>query len=253
MRRQLLTIVITLFSLIFMASCGNYGHLKVGADLSLKPLAFTQEGMQRGFEIDLWDAVAKEAGLTYELQPMPVGEILQKLQQGKVDAGLAAFTVKGDRKKSLDFSIPYYDAGQVIMVRSDNFSISSAKDLEAKTIATRMATSGDEVSSRIKGVKEVRGVPDFSTACEQLLKREVDAVIFDSPVIYDYVKNGGSGKVKTVGKLMSNEQYGVALTKGSSYKGRINNALRTLGDNGTYEELYTKWFGEKPKTVPGDR
>jgi glutamine transport system substrate-binding protein len=238
---------------IILSACGNHGNLKVGMDYSIKPLGFVEEGQRKGFETDLWDAIAREAGFTYEIEPMAAGEILQSIQDGKIDAGLAGLTIKGDRKKKFDFGISYYDAGQVVLVAENNKDVKSALDLKDKVVATRLGTSGYDYASKIKGVKEVRGFPDISEAYRELTLRKVDAVIFDSPNVYDYVQTKGQGKAKTVGILLTNEQYGIVLEKGSKYKGRINNALRELGRNGTYEEIYVKWFGNKPKTSPGDQ
>lgn len=240
-----------IFFLFFLTACGNHGNLKVGIDHSFKPFGFMEQGTKKGFDVDLWKAVAQEAGFTYEIIPMPAGEIMQSLQKGKIDAGLAGFTIKGDRKKQIDFATPYFDTGQVILVTTDNKKVKSTKELEDKVVATRVGSTGYEYVSKIKGIKEVRGFPDITQAYKELVNKKVDAVVFDSPNVFDYVQTEGKGKVKTVGILLTNEQYGIALKKGSPYRGRVNNALRELGKNGTYEEIYVKWFGHKPKSVPG--
>lgn len=252
MKNSIVKYVLPILLLLLFSGCAStHGHLQVGIDYGIKPLGYTEAGEKKGFETDLWHAVARKAGFTFEIKPMSAGEILQSIEEGEIDVGLAGITIKGDRKKRFDFAIPYYDAGQVILVNSDNKDIKSAKDLKEKTVATRMGTTGYEYISKVKGVKEVRAFPDVSEAIRELTLKKVDAVLFDSPMAFDYVQNEGKGKVKTIGMLLTNEQYGMVLKKGSKYTGRLNNAMRAIGEDGTYAQIYLHWFGHLPESIPG--
>lgn len=242
-----------LILVLLLTSCGTKKTLQVGIENNFKPLGYVENDEKKGFEIELWDAIAKEAGFQYELKPMGMGEMMKAVESGKIDAAIAGITIKGERTKKLDFATPYYDAGLVLVTAADNQDIKGAKDLEKKVVATRIGTTGYEFISKQKGIKEVKAYPDITQAYQALMDKQVDAVIFDEPNAKYYIQNSGQGKIKTVGETLTNEQYGIALTKRSHYTGRISNALRTLAKNGTYEQIYMKWFNEKPKSLPGDK
>ncbi|MBP1153755.1 MULTISPECIES: transporter substrate-binding domain-containing protein [unclassified Paenibacillus] len=242
-----------LILVILLASCGTKKTLQVGIENNLKPLSYVENEEKKGFEIELWDAIAKEAGFKYELKPMGMGEMVKAVESGKIDAGIAGITLKSNRMKKIDFTTPYYDTGLVLVTAADNQNIQSAKDLEKKVVATRIGTTGYDFLSKQKGIKEVQAYPDISQAYQALMDKKVDAVIFDEPNAKYFVQHSGKGKIKMVGKTLTNEQYAIALTKRSRYTGRISNALRTLSKNGTYERIYMKWFNEKPKSLPGDK
>lgn len=246
-------LAILLLAVAVLSACVNNKKLTVGIEESLEPIGFVKDGRQQGFEVDLWEAVAKEAKLKYSLKPMSAGELIKAVEKGKVDVGLAGFTVTKERKKTIDFATPHYTAGLRILTLSKNKEIKAVKDLEDKTIATRVGTTGYLYASKIKGIKEVKAYPDIAKAYDALLRGEADAVIFDGPSVEHYMHAHSQGKTKIVGDVLTKEQYGIALKKGSPYLGRINNALRELGKNGTYERIYEKWFNEKPKSVPGEK
>ena len=90
--------------------------LVVATDTAFVPFEFKQGDKYVGFDIDLWDAVAKEIGASYKLQPMDFNGILPALQTKNVDVALAGITIKDERKKVIDFSDGYYDSGFMLMV-----------------------------------------------------------------------------------------------------------------------------------------
>ena len=74
-----------------------------------------------------------------------------------------------------------------------------------------------------------------------------DAVLFDSPVVSDFMMKTGKDKVKVVGPLYQGQDYGIGFPKNSELVAKVNTALKALRDNGTYNQLYMKWFGTEPK------
>ena len=74
---------------------------------------------------------------------------------------------------------------------------------------------------------------------------QADALVYDAPVLLYYAANQGKGKVQVVGPIFNEETYGIALPTGSAYRKPINEALLRLKQDGTYDQLYTKWFGSK--------
>ena len=105
--------------------------LIVGCDTSFVPFEFLNEktGEYEGFDIDMWDTIAKELELEYELQPMDFNGLIPALQSGTIDVAIAGMTIKETRKEKVDFARPYYDAGLLVLVMADDEEIKSVDDL----------------------------------------------------------------------------------------------------------------------------
>ncbi len=244
---------ILMMAVMLLTSCGGgQPKIVIGVEDQLQPFGYESGGRYEGFEIDLWRAVAAEAGLRYEFKPMSPGEMIKALESREIDAGLAGLSIKQNRKLRVEYTTPYFSSGLVLVVRADEAGVNKPQDLKGKIVATKLGTTAYDYAVQIKELKEIRAYPDINEAYEALIANQADAVIFDAENAHYYAKHQGRGKVKVVGDLLTKEQYGIALQTGSPYKGRINNALREVGRNGTYERLYVKWFGHKPKSKPGD-
>lgn len=224
-------------------------ELLVATDTAFVPFEFKQDGKYTGFDIELWDAIAKEAGLKYSLRPMDFNGIIPGLQTRNIDAALAGITIRDDRKKVIDFSDPYYESGLAILVNNDNANIKSAKDLEGKNVAVKIGTATvDYLKANVPNAK-LKLFPNIDNAFLELATGRVDAVVHDTPNLQYFAKTGGQGKVKVVGSLKSGDFYGIGFPKDSELVPVVNKALKTIQDNGTYDALYTKWFGEKAVQV----
>jgi len=222
-------------------------ELLVATDTAFVPFEFKQNGKYTGFDIELWDAIAKQAGLKYSLRPMDFNGIIPGLQTRNIDVALAGITIRDDRKKVIDFSDPYYESGLAILVGKDNNTITTAKDLEGKMVAVKIGTATvDYLKANVPNAK-LKLFPNIDNAFLELATGRVDAVVHDTPNLQYFAKTGGEGRVKVVGSLKSGDFYGIAFPKGSDLVPTVNKALKALQDNGQYDALYTKWFGQKVK------
>lgn len=220
--------------------------LVVATDTAFVPFEFKQGDKYVGFDIDLWDAVAKDIGVTYTLQPMDFNGIIPALQTKQVDVGLAGITIKDERKKVIDFSDGYYDSGFLLMVPADS-KIAGSADLKGKTLAIKTGTSAaDYAKSNFKDT-ELRQFPNVDNAYMELQTGRVDAAMHDTPNVLYYINTAGGGKVKAVGEQMMAQQYGMAFPKGSDLVSKVNASLAKLKKDGTYTAIYKKWFGAEPK------
>ncbi|MBF6617000.1 glutamine ABC transporter substrate-binding protein GlnH [Pollutimonas thiosulfatoxidans] len=220
-------------------------QLLVATDTAFVPFEFKQDGKYTGFDIELWEAIAKEAGFKYELRPMDFNGIIPGLQTRNIDAALAGITIRDDRKQVIDFSDPYYESGLAILVNKDNNDIKTAKDLEGKMVAVKIGTATvDYLKDNVPDAK-LKLFPNIDNAFLELATGRVDAVVHDTPNLQYFAKTGGEGRVKVVGSLKSGDYYGIGFPKGSELVPAVNEALKTLKSNGTYDALYTKWFGAK--------
>ncbi|MDT4829697.1 Glutamine-binding periplasmic protein [compost metagenome] len=222
-------------------------ELLVATDTAFVPFEFKQGNEYVGFDIDLWAAIAKELGWKYQLKPMDFNGIIPALQTRNVDLALAGITIKEERKQAIDFSDGYYDSGFLLMVRSDNDAIKGEADIAGKTLAVKSGTSSADYAKANLKASDLRQFPNIDNAYLELRTGRVDAAMHDTPNVLYYIKTAGEGQVKAVGQQMMAQQYGIGFPKGSELREPVNGALKTLRENGTYAEIYRKWFGTDPQ------
>ena len=219
--------------------------LVVATDTAFVPFEFKQGDKYVGFDIDLWDAVAKEIGASYKLQPMDFNGILPALQTKNVDVALAGITIKDERKKVIDFSDGYYDSGFMLMVAADS-AISGDKDLKGKSLAVKTGTSAADYAKANFSGTELRLFPNIDNAYLELATGRVDAAMHDTPNVLYFANTAGKGKVKVVGTQMMAHEYGIGFPKGSPLVPKVNAALAKIKADGRYNTIYKKWFGTEP-------
>lgn len=260
--RKLGIFCLLMLLMVTLVACGGGGEgeeasentekLMVGVDASFVPFEYLNQetGEYEGFDIDMWAEIAEELGLEYELQPMDFNGLIPALQSGSIDAAIAGMTIKEERKEKVDFSVPYYDAGLLVLVTADEEEIQGVEDLAGKKVATKTGTTSYDYSQTIEGVAEVIPFPNIDGAYMELENKGADAVVFDSPNVLYYANNKGKGKVKPVGDILQAQQYGIAFPKGSELVGDVNEVLNKMFEDGRYAEIYKKWFGVEPKSIP---
>lgn len=230
----------------------NAEKLIIGVDSSFVPFEYLNQdtGEYEGFDVDMWAAIAEDLDLEYDLQPMDFNGLIPALQSGSIDGALAAMTITDERREKIDFSVPYYDAGLLVLVRADEEEIKSVDDLSGKVVATKTGTTSYNYSAAIDGVKKVVPFPNIDGAYMELVNQGADAVVFDSPNILYYASNKGKDKVKPVGDILQAEQYGIAFPKNSELTEKVDGVLQNMFEDGRYVEIYKKWFGVEPKSLP---
>lgn len=220
-------------------------QLIVATDPAFMPFEFKEGDKYVGFDMDLWDAIAKDLKIDYKLQPMEFNGILPGLQTKNIDVAIAGMTISDERKKAVDFSDGYYDAGLGIMV-AQNSTIKGPNDLKGKKIAVKIGTAGADYAKTNFKDSSIREFPNDNNAYMELTAGGVEAVIHDSPTEMYYANNAGKGKVKVVGKPIESKPYGIAFPKGSPLVAEVNKELTKLKTDGTYNQIYKKWFGTVP-------
>lgn len=206
-----------------------------------------EDGNIIGFDMDLMDAIAADQGFQVEYMALGFDALIPAIEAGNADI-ITAGMWAGDpeRQAKVDFSDTYYDSALVVVVRADETDINSVDDLTADMkVASQIATTGEAKVNELKEAGQIKeGVilDMFSTCMLQLQNGDVEAVIIDQPVANAYIKKQPD-KVKTVGETLNEESYGFAVQKGNTeLLEKINAGLQNMIDNGTYDELITKWF-----------
>ena len=219
--------------------------LVVATDTAFVPFEFKQDGEYTGFDIDLWEAVAQQASLTYKLQPMDFNGIIPGLQTRNIDVALAGITIRDDRKEVIDFSHPYYESGLAILVNQDMDNINTAEDLAGKLVAVKIGTATVDFLNREVPEAKLKLFPNIDNAFLELATGRVDAVVHDTPNVQYYAQTAGKDRVKVTGHVKSGDFYGIAFPKGSELVPVVNQALSEIQANGTYDQIYEKWFGKR--------
>ncbi len=230
-----------------LSACGS-DKLTVATDNSFVPFEFVDEedGELKGFDIDLINAIAEDQDMEVEIEAMEFDGVIAGMQSGRYDIGIAGITITEERKKSIEFSDPYYDAGLMIAVRADDDKIKTEADLAGKKVGTRSGTTSEDYLKENHPDAEIQAFPGIVEAYMDLQAGRLDAVMYDAPNVKYYIKTEGGGDMKTVGDILQGEQYGIAMPKDSENVDKINKGLKNVKDNGTYDDIYEKWFGERP-------
>lgn len=226
------------------------GVLTVATEPAFPPFEFqAEDGELQGFDIDLMNAIGETAGLEVEFQSLPFDGIIPALQAGTVDAAISGMTITEERLQTVDFSRPYIKAGLAIAVKEEDSEITDLASLEDKRIAVQIGTTGAEQAAEVPGA-EISTFDSAPLALQELSNGNVDAVINDAPVTLDAIESGNIEGLKVVGELLTTEFYGIAMPKDSENVEVVNEALATMFEDGTYAEIYQKWFGDEPPELP---
>ncbi len=224
--------------------------IKVATEPTFPPFEAKGTGGELvGFDIDLIKAVGQAAGMTVEFQSLPFDGMIPALQANTVDAAVAAMTITPERAQTISFSRPYFKAGLAIAVPQDNTTITNLDSLKGKNIAAQIGTTGAKKAKSISGA-QVREFDSAPLTLQELANGNVDAVIHDAPVILYAIKTGNIKGLKVVGELVTEEYYGIALPKNSPNLNAINTALAKVISDGTYAQIYKKWFDSEPLKLP---
>lgn len=257
--KKLLPFVMSLVTLFILSGCGkgladkNVAEIVqsdqkiiwgVKNDTRLFGMINIETGEIEGFDIDIAKAITKE--ILGDESKAEFVEVTSKtriplLKNGNIDAIIATMTITDERKKQVDFSQVYFDAGQSLLVKKGS-DIQSIDDLDAST--TVLAVKGSTSVVNIKKAAPEAKVLEFENYAEcftALKSGQGDAMTTDNSILLglqtdnpDYELTGGN---------FTNEPYGIAINKGQTeFLAQVNKALDTLHENGTYDEIYNKWF-----------
>lgn len=259
MKKWILSLVMMCAFLAVLAGCGTSDDssgdgeekktLKVLTNAAYAPMEYMDKEDVVGFDIDFIKAVAKEAGYELDIEHIGWDPLFIEMQSERADVAISSITINDDRKKDYEFTVPYYQSANKILVPEDS-SITNGADLKDKTVAVQQGTTGDFLAEEILGKNNpnIKRFKENTLAIMELSKGGADAVIADQPVVEAYAKSNPDEKLKVItDNSFEAEFYGVMFSKGNTeLKEEFDKAINEMFDNGTYEEIYEKWFGSKP-------
>lgn len=239
----LLLVSIVLLALLLGACKPKAAAITVATDATFPPFENMDEATKKpvGFDIDLMNAIAEKNGWTIDWQNVPFDSVLTGLASCQYDIGIAAISISEERKANMDFSNPYYNSGQIVVVRAEDTAITGVGDLVGKAVAAQAGTTGEMEAQKITDVV-YKAFPSYALAFQDLMNGQEDAVIADVPVAMGYI-NQNPDRLKSVGDVFTGESYGVAVCKQKAeYVEKINSALQAVIDDGTMNTLVMRWL-----------
>ncbi|WP_406156207.1 transporter substrate-binding domain-containing protein [Streptomyces sp. NBC_00882] len=228
------------------------GQLTTCTHLPYPPFQSEIDGKVQGFDVSLIDLVAKDLGVKQQILDTPFENFKTGafLNSGSCDLAAAGMTITEERKKNVDFSDPYFDATQALLVAKGS-GISSLADAKAKKVklgAQAQTTGEDYVKGQ--GFDPV-SFESSDAVLNGLRAGQVKAVVIDYPVVQGWLKNKANADAFQVAdNINTGEQYGFTVKKGNTkLLAAVNKALADAKADGTYKKLYEKWIGPYDESV----
>jgi polar amino acid transport system substrate-binding protein len=240
---------------VFAAGCGDDDGggggggetLTVGSDVPYPP--FEQFGESKteftGFDVELVEAMAEKLDRKPEFIDTSFDTIFRDLAQGKFEMVASATTITDEREKTVDFTDPYYlpSAQSILVVKGS--AIKSEADLEGKTVGVQQGTTGEEIVEEEADAGEVRSYPEGPDMITPLKGGTIDAGVIDRPVAERVVETDPDLEISA--GIETEEEYGFVVAQDEEdLLSELNDALQEIKDDGTYEQIYRKWFHKAP-------
>ncbi|MFC5214920.1 transporter substrate-binding domain-containing protein [Streptomyces coerulescens] len=220
------------------------GQLTTCTHLPYPPFQSEIDGKVQGFDVALIDLLAKNLGVKQEILDTPFENFKTGafLNSGECDLAAAGMTITDERKKNVDFSDPYFEATQAVLVDKKS-GISSFADLKGKKVGAQAQTTGEDYA-KSKGLDPV-SFESSDAVLNGLRTGQVQAVVIDYPVVQGWLKDKANADAFEVAEQVNTgEQYGVTVKKGNDkLREAINKAIKDAKADGTYKKLYEQWIG----------
>lgn len=229
----------------------NPGKLTTCTNIPYEPFQFKDaSGKVVGFDVDIVDLAAKKLGVTQDIVDIDFAVIKSgaAMAAKKCDVAAAGMTITDERKQNIDFSVPYFDATQALLAKKGT-GAKSLEDVKAKglKLGAQASTTGlDYVKKNGFDPTEYADSPKELLA---LQAGQADVIVQDLPVVLTWLKKPEiAAKFELLASLDTGEQYGIGLKKGADpvLLKTINDTITQAKADGTYDQIFMKWFGKKP-------
>jgi len=231
------------------------GVMTIGLDDTFRPMGFRDEnGQLVGFDIDMGKEFEKRLGVKMEWIPTDWSGVTGALNSKKFDVVINGMSITEERKKVIDFSIPYVNASIGMAVQKDNNDIKTRDDLKGKTVATQAGSSGYEACKKLveDGIIDETNLKQYNQypeAFQDLAFGRVDVVVVDVTTAQDFV-NKRPDTYKVVEEPLVEDFYAIGLRKeDKDLKEVLDKTLREMMEDGTLVEISKRWFDGKDMTA----
>lgn len=215
--------------------------LKIGIKFDQPGLGLNEGGKYTGLDVDVATYIAGKLGttpdkITWVQAPSAQRETL--IETGQVDLVVATYSITDERKKKVSFAGPYFIAGQDLLIRADDTSITGPDSLGGKTLCSVTgSTSAQNVKKQYPDV-QLREFGTYSECVAALVAKGVDALTTDNTILAGYASQAEyAGKLKVVGKTFSTENYGIGLKLGNTdLCNKVTDAIKAMISDGSWQK-----------------
>ncbi|MFC5476104.1 basic amino acid ABC transporter substrate-binding protein [Paraherbaspirillum soli] len=250
-----------LSSALLLTACGKHEtktaeapaqtEYLVGAEATFAPFEYQNEQKEIvGFDVDIMHAIADKGGFKVKFVNTPFEGIFNFLAQGDRDLLASAITITDERKQTVDFSEPYFEANQLIVVPKDS-KVTKFDDLKNMKVGVQSATTGDEIVQKMLGKSNpnIKRLESATLVIKELEAGGVEAVVADNGVVKNYIKHNPSEGFRLISDpAFPKEYYGIAIKKGNAdLLAKVNKGLAAIKADGTYDRIYAQYFADSAK------
>ncbi|WP_338450713.1 amino acid ABC transporter substrate-binding protein [Niallia oryzisoli] len=220
------------------------GKLMVGTEGTYAPFTFHDDsGKLTGFDVEISKEVAKRLGVKAEFLETQWDAMFAGLDAERFDMVANQVGIRPDRQEKYDFSDPYITSKAVLIAHEDNETVKSFEDIKGLRAAQSLTSNYGDIAREYGA--EIVGVEGFTQSIELINSKRADVTVNDNISFLDYKKQKPDAPVKIVAEREEASQSGLMFRKGNeTLVDAVNKALQEMIDDGTYEKISEKWFGE---------
>jgi len=259
MKKLLLFAVIAIMVLAFVACSSDDDErpvLIMGTSADFPPFQFVADagqgviGQYAGIDLSLVATIADELGFDVVVQDMEFDGLLIALQTGSLDFVASGMTIRPDRAASVNFSVPYFDAVQYVIVNANNTTINSVADLQGMRVGVQLGTTADLslTDNHSDGTVVFQDILRFSrpvAGVMDLMGGSIDAFVIDAPVARGFAaQHPDRLRVFSDTNFFGLEQFGIAFNQNNTeLLAQFNSVLSRLVSEGYVDNLYVYYTG----------
>lgn len=237
-------------SCMSLSAMANAETLRVGTEATYAPFEFANEdGTLTGFDVELIQAIGKDMGYDkVEIVNMPFDGLIPALFTSQIDSIVAAMSITPERAKKVAFSDPYYTSGLSVLILQENASkYKKVDDIKNQRLCAQIGSTG-AMTAEVLSPGKVKAFNTEPEAFMELKAKGCEGVVNDRPInLYFLSQSNASEGVVEINEILTAEKYGIAVNKNNQeLLNKINASLKKLKENGTYDEIYKKWFKLAP-------
>jgi cystine transport system substrate-binding protein len=227
-----------------LAKVQDKGELLIGTEGTYPPFSFHDDsGKLTGFDVELAEEVASRLGVEPKFMETQWDAIFGGLDSERFDVIANQVGIREDRLEKYDFSKPYISSAAVLVTNADNNDVKNFEDIKGLKAAQSLTSNFGDLAKSYGAT--LVGVEGFNQAIELINSKRVDVTINDKLSVLDFKKQKPEAVVKIVAEAADVSQSGFMFRKGNeTLVNAVNKALDEIIEDGTYEKISNKWFGE---------
>jgi polar amino acid transport system substrate-binding protein len=221
------------------------GQLTVAAEFPSGKFLIPPSSNPTGLEVDIASEIAKRLGIPKVVwQERPFTTLFAPGEK-PFDMAINEISITEERDQAVDFSSPYYEADQALLVRKGGpgADAQSLADVQKLRLGVQATTTGFfYVKDNIKPTQDPRVYDTLPAAKQALLNGQYDAMVMDVPIVADIVANENPDELEIAGKFTTGEEWGILFEEGNTLRDEVNRVLQEMVDDGTIDEIREKWL-----------